>query len=161
VFVFFITNSMQFSPFTVHLSVLCFPDNVFGNIEWFCFIQGLLPLLVDRQIKLSNSTPSLHPHYRTSSLLRVDPPLCSASVLSPSRDFRLSFSLCIGTTGSRVPPWSLDQIHATSMPDTTWAVSRFPPDLSRKWRKPSVLMSPILFRHFVSGSLAFVSPILT
>src|SRR5262249_37639430 len=65
--------------------------------------QGLLPFMVDCQIKLSNSTPSLHPHYRTSSLLRVDPPLCSASVLSLSRDFRLSFSLYIGTTGSRVP----------------------------------------------------------
>jgi hypothetical protein len=133
----------------------------YSSHEWLCFIQGLLPFLVDHQIKLSNSTPSLHPHYRTSSLLRVDPPLRSASVLSPSRDFRWSFSLCIGATGSRVPPWSLDQIHATSMPDTTWAVIRFPPDLSRKWRKPSVLMSPILFRHFVSGSLAFVSLILT
>ena len=51
--------------------------------------------------------------------------------------------------------------YADFMPDTTWAISRLPPDLSRKWRKPSVLMSPILFRHFVSGSLAFVSLILT
>ena len=75
----------------------------YSSREWLCFIQRLLPFLVDHQIKLSNSTPSLHPHYRTSSLLRVDPPLCSASALSPSRDFRLSFSLYIGTTGSRVP----------------------------------------------------------
>jgi hypothetical protein len=28
-------------------------------------------------------------------------------------------------------------------------------------RNPSVLISPILFRHFISGSLAFVSLILT
>lgn len=35
------------------------------------------------------STPSLHPHYRTSSLLRVDPPLRSASVLYPSWVFHL------------------------------------------------------------------------
>jgi hypothetical protein len=48
------------------------------------FTARLLPTLVDRSIKLSDSTPSLHPHYRTSSLLRVNPPLYTASVLSPS-----------------------------------------------------------------------------
>ncbi|HEU0173240.1 MAG TPA: hypothetical protein VFV58_03190 [Blastocatellia bacterium] len=52
-------------------------------------------------------------------------------------------------------------VHATFMPDTAWAISRLSPDLSRKLRNPSVLISPILFRHFISGSLAFVSLILT
>src|SRR5215510_2323024 len=31
---------------------------------------------------------------------------------------------------------SLDQVHATFMPDTTWAVSRLPPDLSRSSEFP-------------------------
>ena len=39
---------------------------------------------------------------------------------------RLDSSLSIGTTGSHVPHKSLDQIHATFMPDTTQTVSRFP-----------------------------------
>ena len=39
----------------------------------------------------------------TSSLLRADPPLCSASVLWSLWGFHLDFSLSIGTTGSHVP----------------------------------------------------------
>ena len=41
------------------------------------------------------------------------------------------------------------------MPDTAWAVSRLPPDLSRVNNTPSVLMPFIRFRHFISGSFAF------
>ena len=41
----------------------------------------------------------------------------------------LSFSLSIGTTGSRVPHKSLDQVHATCMPDAVQTVGRFPLDL--------------------------------
>jgi len=47
-------------------------------IHWF------LPSLVDPSIRLNNITPSLHPHYETSSLLRVISSLCSTSVLSLS-----------------------------------------------------------------------------
>jgi hypothetical protein len=45
-------------------------------------------------------TPSLQPHYELSSLLRVGPPQCSASVRSPHGFGRLGFSLHIGATGS-------------------------------------------------------------
>src|SRR5512136_292541 len=53
----------------------------------------------------------------TSTLIRVGPSLCSASVLSLLWVLHLSFSLIIGTTGSRVPHKSLTQVHATFMPD--------------------------------------------
>src|SRR6266571_4432044 len=45
-------------------------------------------------------TPSLQPHYEPSSLLRVGPPQCSASVRSPRGFRRLGFSLRIRATGS-------------------------------------------------------------
>ena len=48
-----------------------------------------------------DSTPSLQPHYRPSSLLRVDPSQCCASVLSPRGFCHLCFSLDIAATGSR------------------------------------------------------------
>jgi len=46
-------------------------------------------------------TPLLWPHYQPSSLLRVGPSQCSASVRSPRGGCHLSFSLGIGATGSR------------------------------------------------------------
>src|SRR6267378_7057117 len=45
-------------------------------------------------------TPSLQPHYEPSSLLRVGPPQCSASVRSPRGFGRLGFSLNIRAPGS-------------------------------------------------------------
>src|SRR6266403_1932937 len=45
-------------------------------------------------------TPSLQPHYGPSSLLRVGPPQCSASVRSPRGFGRLGFFLNIRATGS-------------------------------------------------------------
>src|SRR5258705_286369 len=47
-----------------------------------------------------DSTPSLQLHYEPSSLVRVGPPQCSASVRSPRRFGRLGFSLSIRATGS-------------------------------------------------------------
>jgi len=64
-----------------------------------------------------------------SSLIRVAPPLCLASVLRLLRVLRLSRSLHIEATGSQVPHLSLDQAHATFMPDAKWAVDRSPPTL--------------------------------
>jgi hypothetical protein len=90
-----------------------------------CLTVWLLPLLVDQKVKLDDPTPSLHPHYGTSSLLRIGPPLCPASVLSPSWVLHLDFSLHIGTTDSQVPYKSLNQIRAAYMPDATQAVNRF------------------------------------
>ena len=52
-----------------------------------------------------------------STLILDDPPLCFASVLSPSWGFHLGFSLNIETTGSHVPHKSLTQIHAIFTPE--------------------------------------------
>jgi len=101
-----------------------------------CLTQWLLPLRVDHQVKLIDTTPLLHPHYGTSSLLRVVPPLCPASVLSPLWVLHLGFSLNIGATASHVPHESLNQGHATFMPDVTQAVSRFP--LALSWSQASL-----------------------
>ena len=96
-----------------------------------------------------------------SSLLQATPPLCAASVLSPSRFCCLRFSLLISTTGSQVPHESPDRLPATCMPDADRAVNRHPPTLSRSNDFPPVLTSFLRFRHFISGSLAFGSTIHT
>jgi hypothetical protein len=44
------------------------------------------------------------------------------------------------TTGSHVPHRTLRRARATFMPDTTWAVDRYPPSSSRDIRPASVLM---------------------
>src|SRR5439155_19670107 len=52
----------------------------------FRSLTRLLPLgAVDRQASPDDPSPSLHPHYRASPLLRDGPPLCPASLLGPSR----------------------------------------------------------------------------
>ncbi len=86
----------------------------------------------------------------SSSLLRVAPPLCPASVLSHLWVFHLCFSLDIRATGSHVPHKSLYQVHAISMPETIWPVIRFPPDSSQGNDYPLVLTSSLRFRHFIS-----------
>jgi hypothetical protein len=90
-----------------------------------------------------------------SLLLQVNSPLCSASVLSLLRDLRLSFSLNIRTTGSHVPYESLNQDHATYMPDAAQTVSKFLLYLSRKSRQLPVLTSSLAFRHVIAW-LTFV-----
>jgi len=65
-----------------------------------------------------------------STLIRDDPPLCFALVLSFSWDRHLNFSLNIETTGSHVLHKSLDQVHAISMPDATQTINRLPLGLS-------------------------------
>ncbi len=96
-----------------------------------------------------------------STLLRDDPPLCSASVLSRLWVRHLRFSLNIETTGSHVPHKSPDQVHAISMPDAAQTVNRLPLDLS--WRSPStpVLTPPLILRHLINGSLLLISLIHT
>ncbi|HYA12912.1 MAG TPA: hypothetical protein VEF33_01100 [Syntrophales bacterium] len=72
----------------------------------------------------------------TSTLIRVGPRPCPASVLSFSWVLHLNFSLSIGTTGSHVPHKSLDQVRATFMPDAVQAVNRHLLDLSRSTISP-------------------------
>ena len=86
------------------------PDQTLRNLEWLCLRHRLLPSLVDRHLRLESRVPSLHPHYRASSLIRTRPPLCSASVLGSSRVCRLEVSLGIGAPGSHVPHKSLSLV---------------------------------------------------
>jgi hypothetical protein len=134
--------------------------------ERFYLSARLLPSLVDQIIRSDDPTPSLHLDYRDSiiapsTLLRVGPSPCPASVLSFLWVHHLNFSLSIGTTGSHVPHQSPIQVHATLMPDATQAVSRLPLDFSWGSARPPVLTSPFSFRHLISGSLALVSLNLT
>jgi len=94
------------SAVRLHLSVGV-PDQTLRNFEWLCLRHRLLPSLVGRRLRQESRVPSLHPHYRASSLVRTRPPLCSASVLGSSRVCRLEVSLGIGATGSHVPHKSL------------------------------------------------------
>ena len=96
-----------------------------------------------------------------STLILDDPPLCSASVLSPSWAFHLSFSLNIRTTGSHVPHKSLNQVHAAFMPSTAQAVNRFPLDLSRSSASLQFWCFVTYFDTSSDGSLALVSLTLT
>src|SRR5438046_2257448 len=61
---------------------------------------GVLLFPVVSIVRPPDPTPSLQPHYEPSSLLRIGPPQCSASVLSPRGFRRLGFSLGIRATGS-------------------------------------------------------------
>src|SRR5215475_7445370 len=92
------------------------------------FRHEFLPSLVDPSLRLNHSTPSLHPYYRASTLLWVDPPLCHASGTLPSWVFHLGISLGIVTTGSHVPRESLSRARATFTPVIIRAVSRSRPD---------------------------------
>ena len=84
-----------------------------------------------------------------SSLIRVAPPLCFASVLSFSWDLHLNFSLSIKATGSHVPRKSLTQSHAIFTPEAAWAVNRSPPNLSWTQYRSPVLTSSLLFRRLI------------
>ena len=101
------------------------------------FRHEFLPSLVDPSLRLNHSTPSLHPHYQASTLLRVDPPLCHASGSLSSWGFHLGISLNIVTTGSHVPRESLNRARATFTPVTIKAVSR-----SRLDRIPGQRLKP-------------------
>src|SRR6266508_62629 len=110
-------------------------SNDFGPLTW------LLPAApVDHQADPDDPSPSLHPHYRASPLLRDGPPPCPHRYSAPCGVCRLGISLLppaqqasdhLGATGSHVPCKSPGQARAAYMPDAVWAVSRLPPDLSR------------------------------
>src|ERR1035438_5104697 len=66
-----------------------------------------------------------------SSLIRVGPSQCSASVLSPRGFSRLGFSLGIRTLVPAVPCNRLHPLHALSTPVATRSVIRHPTDSSQ------------------------------
>src|ERR1035441_1471231 len=83
----------------------------------------VLLLPVASLVRLPDPTPSLQPHYELSSLLRVGPPQCSASVRWPRGFRRLGFS------PGHQSDWFL-QFRAT-------ACIRFTPPLRRSPSAPS------------------------
>ena len=116
-----------------------------------------------RAVKPNDDAPSVQPYYRTfNPTTSISAPVPRIGTLALADAVRLGFSLHIGTTGSYVPYQSLDQDHAAFMPEASWAVDRFAPNLARgiEVRIP-VSTSVSTFRHVISGSLAFVFSILT
>lgn len=61
-----------------------FPYHPFGNNKRLRLTHWFLPFLVDQSVRPDYTTPSLHPPYRTSSLLRVFCP-CTPHRYSRSR----------------------------------------------------------------------------
>ena len=118
------------------------PDDPLGDLEGFGLGRRIIPfhgcrVALNRTRSCLRSTAVTAP----SSLLRMTPPLCSASVLWPLRGLRLSFSLNIGTTASQVPHQCLKYRHATSMPDAIRPKLRSPSDSSRGIVEAPVLAS--------------------
>src|SRR5580692_7572119 len=88
----------------------------------FALVMRLLPSPVGRLPQQDTAAPSVQSHYRTF----IPTTGCSAPVprigtLALAGTSRLSFSLHIGTTGSRVPQKSLIRVHAASKPDAVRA----------------------------------------
>ncbi len=107
--------------------------------------------------RLSDAAPSLHLHYRSSSLLRTAPSLCCASVLSCSQFSDLHFSLIITTTGSRSSQKSLILRHAHFTPDTVCAAFGFTRRLIPKAGRPFGFDVSLCLRRVNMGSGSLVS----
>ena len=125
----------------------------------FCSGHLLLPYQVGLRPHMNDSTPSLRPRYRASSLLRVDPPQCSASILSLLQIGYLSFSLSIGATDSHVPHESMCWSRAASTPVADRTVCRSSSDLLFPRRdRTSVLTTFIVFSTPLMRFMFFTSP---
>ena len=86
--------SVRLSPHSAPIRQTCRPYGLsVARIEVLLFPVASVMRPLD-------PTPSLQLHYEPSSLLRVGPPQCSASVRSPRGVGRLGFSLRIRATGS-------------------------------------------------------------
>src|SRR5664279_5331214 len=127
--------------------------------------------LLEQQLT-NEPAPSLHSDYRSfitttsrsagAHRIGTQRLTVSAARRAPSRHQQPSQA-----TGSRIstrlptfPVAAADQARAAFTPDTTWPVNGFPPDSSREYAQTSVLMSSLIFRCFVDGSLslAFLIP---
>jgi len=107
-------------------------------------------------------TPSLQPHYEPSSLLRVGPSQCSASVRSPRGFRRLGFSLRIRATGycssTRWPAFASRPLYAGRRPLSHQAPRGLVPG---EIHAPSFDDAWFLNDASSKGSLSFVSRMLT
>jgi hypothetical protein len=83
----------------------------------FAVVMRLLPSPVGRLPQQDTAAPSVRSHYRTFTPTTGCPvPVPRIGTLALAGTSRLSFSLKIGTTGSRVPQQSLIRVHAASKP---------------------------------------------
>ena len=135
----------------------------FGMSNGFALVARLLPSPVGRLPRQDTAVPSVQFHYRTfipTTDCSVPVPRIGTALAGASR---LSFSLGIGATGSRVPQKEPDPgsrrlqagrrsgrasgLRPNSIPGATTFLL--------------VSTSSCEFRHVISGSLALVSPDLT
>jgi hypothetical protein len=80
-------------------------------------VMRLLPSPVGRLPRQDTAAPSVQSHYRTFPPTTGCPvPVPRIGTLALVGASHLSFSLSIGTTGSRVPQQSLIRVHAASKP---------------------------------------------
>src|SRR6202166_3198263 len=89
----------------------------FGMSNGFALVTRLLPSPVGRLPRQDTAVPSVQFHYRTlipTTDCSVPVPRIGTRALAGAS--RLSFSLGIGATGSRVPQKSLIRVHAASKP---------------------------------------------
>ena len=157
----------------------CFPDHPLGDLKrLLLLLRSAHPTPpghpVDRRTNPGNPAPSLHPHYRASSLLRDGPPPCPASVLCPSQ-FPLLGVLPLadplqhatGAHGATAFPRSMPTPDPSSR--HLYAGHHLASQTGTRQAHPGAttgprfLMSSLRFRHFISGSLtfAFLAPHLT
>src|SRR5260221_4024505 len=95
----------------------------------------VLLLPVASSVRPPDPIPSLQPNYEPSSLLRIGPPQCSASVLSPRGFRRFGFSLAIRATGScssaQKPASDSRPLYACRRPPSHHAPGRLIPERSK------------------------------
>ena len=122
----------------------------------------VLLLPVASTVRPPDPIPSLQPHYGPSALIRIGPPQCSASVLSPRGFRRLGFSLGIRATGScssaQKPAFDSRPLYAGRRPPSHQAPGRLIPE----GPYAPGFDDPMIFNDASSkGSLSFVSRMLT
>src|SRR6266699_3877300 len=104
----------------------------------------------------------IQPRYEPSSLLRIGPPQCSASVLSPRGFRRFSFSLGIRATGScssaQKPASDSRPLHAGRRLPSHQAPDRLVPE---GLHAPGFDDAMLLYDASSKGSLSFVSRMFT
>src|SRR5580704_2502406 len=148
--------SVRLSPHSAPIRQTCRPYGLsVARIEVLLFpvASGMRP---------PDPTPSLQLHYEPSSLVRVGPPQCSASVRSPRGFRRLGFSLRIRATGScssaQQPAFASRPLYAGRRPHSHQAPrGLFPGGLYAPGFDDTCLLNDASSK----GSLSFVSRTLT
>jgi hypothetical protein len=116
------------TPATPWFAFTCFYASLTTRLEMsygFAFVTNSSHSWLVHAISWTIHPLRSRPITDPSALLRVDPPLCLASVLRPLWVLHLGGSLRIEATGSQVTHLSLKRTHATFTPDAALAVSGY------------------------------------